>query len=107
MKGNFITVYAELLLFLSGCTYKAVPTTGNHTPKTSQLTDHSFDQVWDKLIDLFAEKGLPIKIIDRSSGLIISERSILSTTIERKDGTLKYANAFIVIPQVYDPNSRK
>jgi hypothetical protein len=63
--------------------------------------------VWDKLIDLFAQKGLPIKIIDRSSGLIISDRSLLTTTFELKAGGLKDSAAFLVLPKLYVASSKK
>ena len=62
-----------------------------------QITsDKSFDTVWNNLIDLFAQKSLPIKIIDRSSGLIISESALLKTTVEIKDALLD-PSAWIVL----------
>jgi hypothetical protein len=70
-------------------------------------TSSQFEKVWDKLIDLFAQKGLPIRIIDKSSGLITSDRALLPTTVETKDGKLKDPLAFIVVSQIYDPGTRK
>lgn len=70
-------------------------------------TDKKFDEVWSNLIDLFAQKGLPIKIIDKSSGLIISENGELTYTIELDNGKLKNKDAFIVVPKIYNPGSRK
>jgi hypothetical protein len=37
---------------------------------------------------MFAQKSLSIKIIDQSGGLIISEKSRLSWSLKKKDGTL-------------------
>jgi hypothetical protein len=70
-------------------------------------SSNQFDVVWDKLIDLFAQKGLSIKIIDRSSGLIISEKTMLTHTTERNNGTLKDSLAFTVGPRHYDKNTKK
>ena len=100
--------YFFLLIFLSGCSLKTIPIKGTYLKTPYIITsDKNFEQVWDKLIDLFAQKGLPIKIIDKNSGLIISEKLILPITIELKSGQLKNPSAFIVVAQVYDPGSRK
>ncbi|MGN6421651.1 MAG: hypothetical protein ACTHMC_29330 [Pseudobacter sp.] len=62
-------------------------------------SSNDFDQVWDKLIDLFAQNGLSIKLIDRSSGLVISDNSAVLATWEDKDDNLVHNNADIVIPK--------
>jgi hypothetical protein len=59
----------------------------------------TFDEAWDRLVDVFAQKGLAIKIIDRSSGLIVSERSALPATIEDKFGKPINPDAFVVVPK--------
>lgn len=61
-------------------------------------TTKSVDEVWSKVIDLFATKGLAIKIIDKSSGLITSEKySFLGTnTTETENGTLTNPSAWVV-----------
>lgn len=41
----------------------------------SLIIDRSLDDVWNSVVDFFAGNNLNIKIIDKSSGLIISERS--------------------------------
>lgn len=104
---NFIL--ALLVFVFVGCaSAKVTPVKGIYQTLPFIATSSSnFNAVWDKLIDLFAQKGLPIKIIDRSSGLIISDRSVLPVTFELKEGGLKDPNAFIVLPKMYDPNSRK
>jgi hypothetical protein len=38
----------------------------------------SFGRVWDAVIDVFAERNIPIKTIDRSSGLIVTEQLSVS-----------------------------
>lgn len=106
MRKISFVILTECLLI--GCNVKTIPIKGSYLKPPYVLTTNSpFEQVWDKLIDLFAQKGLPIRIIDKSSGLITSDRAILTTTVETKDGKLKNPTAFIVIPQVYDPGTRK
>lgn len=104
---RILTILAACFLIACSPT-KVTPITGTYLkPPFILNSSSSFNTVWDKLIDLFAQKGLPIKIIDRTSGLIISDRSILSATYELKVGGLKDSTALIVLPKFYDPNSRK
>jgi len=96
-----------LLSLLASCSYKTIPLKGSYLEKPYSIeTSTSSDKVWDKLIDLFAQKGLSIKIIDRASGLIISERAAFGYTTEDKNGKLKDPTAFIVVPQMYNPGNR-
>lgn len=101
MKTVFCAALA--VVFLSSCADKIVPIKGTYqsTPFTATTTK-SFDDVWDKLIDLFAQHGLPIKLVDRSSGLIISSESRMPATIELKNGALQNKDAFVVVPQRHD-----
>lgn len=71
------------------------------------ISDNNKDFVWDKIIDLFAQKGLPIKIIDRSSGLIISEPSKLTWTYEDNNGKPYEPNSYVVIQKVSYSNMKK
>lgn len=61
-------------------------------------TTKSVDEVWSKVIDLFAIKGLSIKIIDKLSGLLTSDPfSFLGkNTIETETGTLINTSAWVV-----------
>lgn len=93
---------ASLLLFSCGTT-KMIPLRGTYPPMPIQITtDKSVDYVWDKLVDLFAQKGLPIKIIDRSSGLIVSDKTVLKTTVEESNGRLQDNTSWIVVPTEKD-----
>lgn len=89
------------LIVFQSCLSKIIPIKGNY-PQTPMIfnSDKSFDEVWDKLIDVFAQKGLSIRIIDRSSGLIVSNNSELSVTVEDKKGVAINQKAFIVVPLV-------
>lgn len=104
-----IKVAFIVIAFLASCSSsKVTPISGTYQKPPFVITSTSnFNAVWDKLIDIFAQKGLPIKIIDRSSGLIVSDRALLSSTFELKTGGLKDPSAFIVLPKVYLPSSKK
>ncbi len=101
ISGVFI-----VFLLATSC-MKLLPLRGNYPePPFALKTNQSYDSIWGKIVDVFADRGIPIKIIDKSSGIIVSEKIKLSTTIEDKNGELKDKNAFIV-PHYYDPGSRK
>lgn len=92
-------LFTVLVLFsITSCSLKFYPLKG-HYPDTPIVytTDKTFDQVWDNLVDLFAQNGISIRIIDRSSGLITSSKTILSTTYEDSKGKPYHPDAFIVL----------
>lgn len=97
-----------VLLILSSCAPKVIPLKGSYSNGNfQQVTNKPKDAVWDNIIDLFAQRGLPIKLIDRSSGLIVSGETILTWTYENKKGELVKPDADVVIAQVYDPGANK
>lgn len=96
------------LFFLVSCSAKLYPLKGQYSSTPYQInTTSTKEQVWDRIIDLFAQKGLPIKIIDKSSGLIISEKSQLATTTEDKNGEILDKDAWVAVPGRYDGYKRK
>ena len=106
MKRLFFATLTVIFLF--SCSPKIIPLKGTYPPPPIEISStKSFDEVWDKLIDLFAQKGLSIRIIDRSSGLIISSKSALLYTIENKNGSLKDPTAYIVVPKYYNAGVKK
>ncbi len=102
--------FSIITIIITSCvtTNKVISLKGNYpqTPITFK-SDAKFDQVWDRLVDLFAQKGLSIKIIDKNSGLIVSDKSILSTTVENKNGGLQDSSAFIVVPKIYQRTAQR
>ena len=89
-------ILSGLLFFVASCAstkINVIPLKGTYPVTPIQITtEKKFDEVWEKLVDVFAQKGLSIKIIDRSSGLIVSDRSLLTATVENNDGSLLYCN---------------
>lgn len=97
-----------LTIVLTSCSIKVIPLKGQYPDKPHMdTTNLSKDAVWDKVIDFFAQKGLPIKLVDRSSGLIISEKTALIASYEDMKGFPIKKDAWVVIPKMIDPNSRK
>ena len=97
-----------LAVSLVACSPKIYPLKGSY-PQTPivRFSDNSFDKVWEKTIDFFAENGIPIRIIDKSSGLIISDKANLTWSFEDKNGKLVNPMAFVAIPSVMDQDKFK
>ena len=96
-----------IVLVLTSCAVKIYPLKGKYQDGPfMQVSNNPIDTVWDKLIDLFATKGLPIKIIDKSSGLIISDKAALLATNEDKNNKLENPGAGVVLEKVYNPGTR-
>lgn len=78
------------------------PLKGTYQPVKTFVINKPIEEVWSKVIDLFAQKGFGIKIIDKTSGLIISERMDFSNnyTYENANGELVNKDAFFVIDDV-------
>lgn len=97
-----------IVFFLIGCGVKVIPLKGSYEQKPFQvIVDKPKDLVWDNIIDFFATKGLTIRIIDRSSGLITSDKSALTWTYENNKGGLVNPSAWVVVAKMIDPNTNK
>ncbi len=91
-----------LCIIFSSCTpVKFIPLKNSYADKPfEQTVDKSKDQVWENIIDFFAKNGLSIRLIDRTSGLIISDKTALKWTYEKKDGSLEFPLAWAAVPKV-------
>lgn len=102
------TICALAIFCFASCKIKAIALKGEYPNQPMAIsTDKSFEQVWSNLIDLFAQKGLSIKVIDKSSGLIVSERTAIPVSIEDKKGRLKDPQAYLAVPKIYVYNLEK
>lgn len=105
MKNSSISI---LLILLFSCGYKSIPLKGKYDDKPFVITTpSSFSTVWDKTIDLFAQRGIGIKLIDRSSGLIVAQNASAPVTSEDSKGNLINKEAWVVTEKIYDPGPRK
>ncbi|MEX6689244.1 hypothetical protein QTN47_17170 [Danxiaibacter flavus] len=97
-----------LILLLSACSPKAVPLKNTYDTKPFEVVSKSdFETVWGRVIEMFAKQGIGIKIIDKSSGLIVAENTAAPVTTEDKNGNLLNPKAWAVIQKIYDPASGK
>ena len=85
MKPLLLISIAALLF---GCvSYKTVPLKNTYTNGNFEAaSENTKEKVWDNIIDFFSKNGLSIRIIDRSSGLIVSNETALTWTYETKEG---------------------
>jgi hypothetical protein len=66
---------ASALIALTGCGYQAPALP---TPRDATEITASFGRTWDAVIDEFADRNIPIRTIERASGLIASELLTIS-----------------------------
>jgi hypothetical protein len=105
-----VTLLALILSFLfAGCIgYKVVPLKGTYTDGNFEAySDKSINEVWDNIFDFFARSGITIRIIDKSSGLIISGTTALKWSYENPKGVLYHPDAWVAVFKTIDPNSKK
>ena len=57
-------------------------------PRSGTVVEVPFNKAWDAVIDVFAEKNIGIKTMDRSSGLIVAEPAKVNDN-EYMDPTIK------------------
>lgn len=103
-----ILTFTLLAFTYFGCAPKVYTLKGSYpAPPIIYHTDKSFEQVWSNVIDLFAQKGIPIQLVDKSSGLIISGPATLTWSFEDKTGKLFKKDAWVVLPKVIDRGNNK
>jgi len=97
------------LFLFAGCyVTKVTQLKGTYpTPPIITSSDKSFDKVWDNTVDYFAQHGIPIKIIDKASGLIVSDKAKLSWSFEDKNGKLLRPDAYVVLKKMTGDYSDK
>lgn len=97
-----------LLLAVSSCGVKSYPIKGTYLDKPYETTvTKTKEQVWERIIDFFATTGISIKLIDRGSGLIMSEKSELKWSYEKPNGALDDPTAWVVVPRMIDKASNQ
>jgi hypothetical protein len=100
--------FLPIFLLFASCAPKLIPLKNNYDTKPFELTTSSdFETVWGKIIEMFAKKGIGVKIIDKSSGFIVAQNTTAPITTEDKNGKLLNPNAWAVTQKLYDPGSRK
>jgi hypothetical protein len=98
-------VFIILTLGMTSCYFQNVPLKGTYENHTSFSSNKTYDEIWSNIIDLFSNKGIPIAVIDKSSGLICSDPvSFLYTySFEDESGKLVDTSAWIALSRYYEP----
>ena len=91
----FATILGALLFNSCATTQKFVAPAAEN----SVQTDKTVEEVWSKVIDLFAENGIPITTIDKSSGLIVASKTSFkdSYTFSKNDKPID-PDAMVLLP---------
>lgn len=105
---NIILPLCVIVLSLQGCvTIGTVRIKGKYQEGPIRMeVAKSYDETWNKVIDFISDIGLNVKMVDKSSGLVISDPTSFfgQTSIEDKDGKMINPKAYIVTSRTNDPN---
>jgi len=96
--NNMKNLFILTILFLTSCV-SYVPLTKTYKDSILKESFIKSNTYWDNIIDFFSENGIPIKNMDKQSGLIISDEFYLSNkhiTGEDQYGTLINPLAWVV-----------
>ena len=69
--------FSFFILLLSSCGTFTKPI--EHKYDKTMVSAQSFDNTWSKVIKFFSSKNIPIKNIEKSSGLIVSDSFTINT----------------------------
>lgn len=64
--------FALFALFLCGCTTPPAPL----APRSLTAVNAPFSRTWDAVIDVFADRNIPIATMDRASGFIAARPAV-------------------------------
>lgn len=94
---KLILVLLLISATLQSCTVKTFPLKGKYQEGSVKSKINSpFEEAWESVIDLIAETGISVKLIDKSSGLIIADALSFRDMITTEDDRAK-----IVDPAAY------
>lgn len=96
---------AALLLLATGC-MKPLPPATPEPARAPMRIGTSFGRAWDAVIDAFADRGISVETLDRSSGLIVpAGRTYVA---KQYADAIKYADCgYAMKAQPYAPSSVK
>ena len=97
-----LTLLLVCLLGFNSCsTTQIYSIMGNYVPQNSVTTSTSFDKVWTKVVDFFAENSIPITTLSKESGLIVANDIPFGENVvsyEDASGQIVNKNAWFVLP---------
>lgn len=95
-----IYFFVVMGFILTACSTSTPMLNNNYNRPKSFTTQKSFDYVWDNVIDLFAESGITVSNIEKSSGFIAANGIEFNNryTVENKNDKRYDPDAYFVIP---------
>jgi hypothetical protein len=102
MKTMFLLFLVSIVFM--GCSATLIGVKSDYQNKPFEIySDKSQDEVWNKILELFSTKGISIRLIDKSSGLIISDKTSFTgySTVEDDNGIPKNPSAFVVCDKAH------
>ncbi|MDN5479877.1 MAG: hypothetical protein L0G39_23360 [Chryseobacterium sp.] len=102
-KLSFLTIAITIAFILKSCqAQQQQPLTPVSSETITVESKLSKEQVWDKLVDYMAVNGFNIKIIDKQSGLVVSEDYSFTNnqTHADKNGNIINPNAYVIVRDV-------
>lgn len=99
-KSLYLLVF--IVFLFAYCSPKIAQPMLYQTDIVSIESSRSYDDVWSEMIDLIAQKGIAVKLLDKSSGLMTTETYSLvnSYTFENKSGEYVNPGAYVVLGKV-------
>ena len=92
------------IIIISGCNPNMIPLKGNYVASPIEFTSaQSSDSLWLHITQIFAEKGLGVKKVDKMKGLIVSKKTPFISVYSFEDtvGALKEPQAWVVLQKVF------
>lgn len=103
-----ILLFAMIAHFNLGCvTLGVVGIKGKYQEgPVRMIVESSYEDTWNMVIDFISDIGLNVKMVDKSSGLVISDPTSFSglSSIEDRNGQILNKDAHIVTSRTNDPN---
>lgn len=103
MKKLFL-VAALASTALAGCAGPTLQPPSSATMDRSETYSADFDQVWERAVDWFATNNIPIKNIEKDSGIIGSEYSLGSNYSQVDCGAFDPGDMHVLYDQVVVAN---
>ena len=104
-KLTLMAMLFAAVLSISSCSPKVYGLRGNYEVTKNIETSSSFDDVWNRVIDFFAESNIPIATLEKASGIIVASHVNIENTlvsVENEQGEISDKNAWFVFP--YEKN---
>ncbi|MDE6069610.1 MAG: hypothetical protein K2F92_01850 [Alistipes sp.] len=100
-KLLYVALTLTAICCLSSCSQKVYRLRGNYDVVTSIETNSSFEDVWNRVIDFFAENNIPIATLEKASGIVVANSVNIPESrisIEDEQGRILDRNAWFVFP---------